>query len=93
MEVGIVPRRRGTPGNRDFSLEAAARTFSPSEPACRCGDPTPTTHTCVCAHAHTYTYTHSNTPHVPYRPGQREEEPDGLWGGRTQGSRKVCTSV
>lgn len=29
VKVGIVPRRRGTPGNRDFRLEAAAGTLTP----------------------------------------------------------------
>lgn len=58
VQIGIVPRRRGTPGNRDFSLEPAAGTFSPSEPACRCGVPTPTSHTSMCAQVHTQTHAH-----------------------------------
>lgn len=44
-----MPSRRGTPGNRDFILEAAAGTFFLSEPACRCGVPPPH-HTCSLKH-------------------------------------------
>lgn len=87
VKVGTVPRRRGTPGSRDFSLKPAARTFSPSEPACRHGVLTPTTHTCM--RAHTRTRTHSLTPiphmsptvaswHDPvHHPGQRVYENQG----------------
>jgi hypothetical protein len=48
VEAGIVPGRRGTPGNRDFSLEAAAETFSPLSQPVDVGSPSPTlTHACM----------------------------------------------
>lgn len=101
VQVGIVPRSRGTPGNRDFSLEPAAGTFSSSEPACRCGVPTPTHHTSLCARVHLQT--HVPTPLLQHPTGPRSSllaqfhPPSGAQNARTrwasggQGSRRVCT--
>lgn len=87
VKVGIVPSRRGTPGNRDFSLEAATRTFFPSEPACRCGIPT-AYHTCSLQHL-------KNSPQ--WRLGVTSSTIQGRecknQMRRIRGSKKVCNSI